>query len=53
MTVTTEIVDWLSERANGLQITTFHGSPETAEHLLAAIGPVVMGVVAARGAQHG
>ena len=53
MTVTAEIAAWLAERANGLQITTFHGSPETAEHVLAAIGPSLTGSTAPRGAQHG
>jgi homocysteine S-methyltransferase len=53
MTVTTEIAAWLAERANGLQITSFHGSPETAEHLLAAVGPLLAGSVTARGAEHG
>ena len=53
MSVTAEIAAWLAERTSGLQITTFHGSPETAEHLLAAIGPFVAGPAAARGTQHG
>jgi homocysteine S-methyltransferase len=53
MSVTAEIAAWLAERTSGLQLTTFHGSPETAEHLLAAIGPFVAGPAAARGTQHG
>ncbi len=53
MTVTAEIAAWLAERASGLQMTSFHGSPETAEHALAAIGPRLAGSAAARGAQHG
>jgi len=53
MTVTTEIAAWLAEHANGLQITTFQGSPETAEHLLGAMGSRLTGSTAARGAQHG
>jgi len=53
MTVTTEIAAWLAEHANGLQITTFHGSPEAAEHLLGSMGNRLVGSTVARGAQHG
>jgi homocysteine S-methyltransferase len=53
MRITTEIADWLVEHADGLQITTFHGSPETAEHLLGTMGPRLTASPAARGAQHG
>ena len=38
MTVTLEIADWLRARVQGLQITALHGSPETAERLLATLG---------------
>ena len=53
MTVTIEIAAWLAEHANGLQMTTFHGSPETAEHLLGVMGSRLAGSTASQGAQHG
>jgi homocysteine S-methyltransferase len=37
LAITTEIAKALAERVQGLQITTVHGSPQTAERLLAQI----------------
>ncbi len=55
MAATLEIAAALMERAGGLQITTVHGSPDTAEHLLAAMATSLpaKGPAAVRGAQHG
>ena len=33
-----EIAAWLSSRVQGLQVTSFHGSPETAERFLVELG---------------
>ena len=38
MAVTLEIVDWLRNRVNGLEVTSFHGSPATTERLLTELG---------------
>jgi homocysteine S-methyltransferase len=38
MAATIEIAGWLRERVQGLQVTALHGTPETAERLLAALG---------------
>lgn len=38
LAATIEIVRWLRTRVQGVQITTLHGSAETAERLLAAMG---------------
>jgi homocysteine S-methyltransferase len=35
--ITLEIIAWLRERVAGVQITTFHGSPRTAERLLLSL----------------
>jgi homocysteine S-methyltransferase len=53
MAISSEIASWLAERTSGLQVTSFHGSPETAEHLLGTIGTLAAGPPAVRGAQHG
>jgi predicted glycosyltransferase len=49
--VTTEIARALAERVQGLQITTVHGSPQTAERLLAQIMQRVPQVSSSRQAQ--
>jgi hypothetical protein len=38
MAVTLEIAAWIRERVEGLQITSFHGSPLTTERLLGELG---------------
>ena len=38
MAITLEISAWLRQRVNGLQVTSFHGSPLTAEKLLTKLG---------------
>ncbi len=53
LAVTLEIAAWLGERADGLRITSFHGSPATAERLLAAVAPLLTGSAAGRAAKHG
>jgi homocysteine S-methyltransferase len=40
MAVTVEIAAWLREHVDGLQVTSFHGSPLTAERVLASLGRV-------------
>jgi len=48
LAITTEIAKALAERVQGLQITTVHGSPQTAERLLAQIMQRVPRVVSTR-----
>jgi hypothetical protein len=38
MAVSVEIAAWLREHVQGLQITSFHGSPSTTERLLMELG---------------
>jgi homocysteine S-methyltransferase len=38
MAITLEIAAWLRQRVNGLQVTSFHGSPLTAENVLTELG---------------
>jgi homocysteine S-methyltransferase len=38
MAITLEIAAWLRQRVNGLQVTSFHGSPLTTEKLLTELG---------------
>jgi homocysteine S-methyltransferase len=38
MAITLEIAAWLRRRVNGLQVTSFHGSPLTTEKLLTELG---------------
>jgi len=45
--VTTEIIEWLRERADGLVCTWLHGTPDTAEHVLDAVRPHLRGPASA------
>jgi hypothetical protein len=38
MAITLEIAGWLRQHVNGVQITSFHGSPQTTERLLTEFG---------------
>jgi homocysteine S-methyltransferase len=38
LAITLEIAAWLRNRVNGLEITSFHGSPATTEHVLKELG---------------
>jgi methionine synthase / methylenetetrahydrofolate reductase (NADH) len=38
MAITLEIAGWLRQHVNGVQITSFHGSPQTTEQLLTEFG---------------
>jgi len=37
LAITLETAQWLRSRVTGLQITAFHGTPDVAERLLAAV----------------
>jgi homocysteine S-methyltransferase len=50
--VTIEIAGWLHARVQGVQLTAFHGSPSTAERVMAAMGAGLT-AGAARKAHHG
>ena len=52
MRMTIEIVTWLYARVQGLHVTSFHGSPRTAERLLTRIGPTVVGVPVVEQVRH-
>jgi homocysteine S-methyltransferase len=51
--LTTEIARWLAVRADGLQVTSLHGSATTAERLLADLGRTLLGRHDNTGAHHG
>jgi homocysteine S-methyltransferase len=51
--VTVEIAAWLAARADGLQVTSLHGSPAAAERLLADLGHTLLDRHHRQGAQHG
>jgi homocysteine S-methyltransferase len=51
--VTGEIAAWLAARADGLQVTSLHGSPAAAERLLADLGHTLPDRHDRQGAQHG
>jgi 5,10-methylenetetrahydrofolate reductase len=53
MAATVEIARGLAERTDGLQVTSFHASSETAERLLEALRPIVMRVPIAPGVERG
>jgi 5,10-methylenetetrahydrofolate reductase len=52
MRMTIEIVTWLYARVQGLHVTSFHGSPRTAERLLTLIGPTVVGAPVVEQVRH-
>ena len=53
LAISTEIARWLAVRADGLQVTSLHGSPATAERLLADLGRTLLDRHDRQGAHHG